>query len=78
MLLKSVAFACSTALCGMLTFTPVDTASAAKKLTFEQAYKVCKARIDRQMGGATDQNIPGRTAAGEACMKEYGYTLFGR
>ncbi len=46
-----------------------------KKLTFEQAWKICKQKLDKE-------NVPGASAApnerfikGGACMKELGYDL---
>jgi hypothetical protein len=49
-----------------------------KKVSFQQAYNLCKAEIDKTYGAATDQNTAQRMSAGEACMKRRGHTLFGR
>jgi hypothetical protein len=54
-----------------------QSAAAAKnkKLSFEQAWKICKQKLDKE-------NVPGASAApnerfikGGACMKELGYDL---
>lgn len=48
-----------------------DGASAAKKLTYEQAYAKCKSVMDKaRVSGHTE-----RYTVGAGCMKKYGYRL---
>jgi hypothetical protein len=53
-------------------FTGAPDASAAKKMSYDQAWAQCKSQIDRTIPG--DQ-ASARTSAGGACMKKYGYRL---
>jgi len=56
-------------------FGLTDNASAAKKLTYEQAYAKCKSIMDKEgtPGTSTQSNV--RYTRGAACMKKYGYKL---
>jgi hypothetical protein len=51
-------------------------ASAQKKMTYEQAFKACTAKIDKTVPKASDHSSDTqRTTAGAACMREYGFKL---
>jgi hypothetical protein len=56
-------------------FGLADNASAAKKLTYEQAYAKCKSIMDKEgtPGTSTQSNV--RYTRGAACMKKYGHKL---
>ena len=58
-----------------MAFGFADSASAAKKLTYEQAYAKCKSIMDKEgtPGTSTQANV--RHTRGAACMKKYGYKL---
>lgn len=53
-------------------FAGAPDASAAKKLSYDQAWGQCKSQVDRTVPG--DQ-ASARTSAGAACMKKHGYRL---
>jgi hypothetical protein len=46
--------------------------TAGKKLTREQAWAFCKAKLDERFGWDQSQS---RYAAGGSCMKRFGYSL---
>ena len=48
-------------------------AAAQKKLTYEQAWTVCKAENDRTAGVGDTSNR--RVNMGASCLKKYGYRL---
>lgn len=51
-------------------------ALAAKKMTYEQAFKLCTARIDKTIPKASDHSTDThRTTAGAGCMREHGFKL---
>ena len=52
-------------------------ASAQKKITYEQAFKRCKAYIDKEKGGLAHSttNEATRFARGSACMRKFGYRI---
>lgn len=58
-------------------FATVDSAAAAKKkkVSFEQAWKLCKAELDRDKIPTTTGQSNERFIRGGACMKRYGYEL---
>ena len=65
--------------CGMvmlssavLVLSGVPDASAQKKLTYEQAYRQCKAQLDRTFPPGS-QSQTGRNTAGVACMYDKGF-----
>ncbi len=66
-----------TLLAGMVAgaFGLADNASAAKKLTYDQAYAKCKSIMDKEgtLGTSTQANV--RYTRGAACMKKCGYTF---
>jgi hypothetical protein len=54
-----------------------DTTSAApkgKKMTYEQAFADCQAKVKAAMPGETTQSAP-RYTMGRGCMKDHGYRL---
>ena len=55
-----------------LTFCGAPDASAQKKLTYEQAYRQCKAELDRTFPSGS-QSTTGRNTAGVACMHRLGF-----
>ena len=56
-----------------------DNAAAAskkKKVSFEQAWKLCKAELDKaNIPTTTGSSMNERYIRGGACMKKYGYDL---
>lgn len=56
-------------------FCFADSASAKKKLTYEEAYARCKSIMDKEgtPGTSTQANV--RHTRGAACMKKYGHKL---
>jgi hypothetical protein len=60
-----------------LVFSVAGNASAAKKkkVTFEQAWKLCKAELDKDKVPTTTGMSNERYIRGGACMKKYGYDL---
>ena len=50
-------------------------ASAAKKMTYEQAWTKCKAEIGANVPGSDTTTSAARYSAGGACMKKYGFRL---
>ena len=58
-------------------FTMADTVSAASKnkVSFERAWKLCKAELDRDKIPNTTGQSNERYIRGGACMKKYGYEL---
>ena len=65
--LLAVAFVAS------LGFT--DNASAAKKLTYDQAWAACKAKMDKAGVPGTGLQANERYIRGSNCMKRYGYRI---
>jgi hypothetical protein len=62
-------------LCALFaTSTP---AFAQKKITYAEAFKRCKAFMDKEKGGfaASTTNEQMRTARGASCMRKFGYKL---
>jgi hypothetical protein len=60
---------------GMLVFYAVPDAYAQKKkLTYEQAFALCKKDVDSVFPGR-EYDTAGRYARGGACMKQQGYNL---
>jgi hypothetical protein len=58
---------------GVLVIFGAPDASAQKKMTYEQAYRICKQQVDRTYPTATETT--GRQLHGGACMKQYGFNL---
>ena len=53
-----------------------DTASAkTKKLTYEQAWEVCKKEMDKMGVFGTTTQANERHTRGAACMKKHGYKI---
>jgi hypothetical protein len=61
--------------CGALVLSVTDEASAAKKLSYAQAYKLCKDELDK--GGVFGPTLSAgaRYTVGSGCMQKYGYRL---
>ena len=66
-------------ICGMIVLSSaalilsgVPDASAQKKLSYEQAYRQCKAELDRTFPPGS-QSTSGRNTAGVACMHRLGF-----
>jgi uncharacterized membrane protein YqgA involved in biofilm formation len=56
------------------SFGFADSASAAKKLAYDQAWAVCKAKMDKAgVPGSLQANE--RYIRGSNCMKRYGYRI---
>jgi hypothetical protein len=76
--MTKIALAVLTASLVAATFTASDNAFAAtkKKVSFEQAWKLCKAELDKdKIPTTTGSNMNERYIRGGACMKKYGYDL---
>ena len=58
---------------GLLVVFGAPDASAQKKMSYEQAYRICKKQVDRTYPSALETT--GRQLHGGACMKEYGFNL---
>jgi hypothetical protein len=52
-----------------------DSASAAKKLTYDQAWAACKAKMDKAGVPGTGLQANERYIRGANCMKRYGYRI---
>lgn len=60
---------------GVYVMAAVSTeASAQKKVSLAQAWKICKAALDKE-GPATTTNTNDRFLRGGACMAKFGYSL---
>jgi hypothetical protein len=53
----------------------VGTASAAKKLTHDQAWKVCKDKLDKAGVYGTGLQANEHYTRGAGCMRKYGYRI---
>jgi hypothetical protein len=58
---------------GVLVIFGAPDASAQKKMSYEQAYRICKQQVDRTY--PTTLETTGRQLHGGACMKQYGFNL---
>jgi hypothetical protein len=58
----------------MLGFV-IASASAAKKMTYAEAFAKCKEEITASAPGNESLSTSQRSSAGAACMKKYGYKL---
>ena len=64
--------------CAALAATvPASAQQKPKKISYEEAFKRCKAFIDKEKGGlaASTTNEQARTARGRACMQKFGHRL---
>jgi hypothetical protein len=57
-----------------IAFSAAGTASAAKRLSYEEAFAKCKEEISKTVPGE-NAGTPARYAAGGACMTRYGFRL---
>jgi hypothetical protein len=62
-------------LAAMFALAATLDASAAKKVSYEQAWAKCKAEIGANVPGSDTTTSAARQSAGGACMKKYGYRL---
>jgi|GEM_PF-415459 hypothetical protein len=54
----------------------VDTASAAKKkVTYDEAWRLCKAQLDKSGAFGTGLAANERHTRGAGCMRKYGYRI---
>jgi hypothetical protein len=54
----------------------VDAASAAKKkITYDEAWKLCKAELDKSGAPGTGISANERHTRGAGCMQKYGYKI---
>ena len=58
----------------LLAGTDTAWAQKPKKLTYEQAFAECQAKVKAAMPGETTQSAP-RYTMGRGCMKDHGYRL---
>jgi hypothetical protein len=64
----------------VLTFATTASAQTQpkqKKVSYEEAFRRCKAYMDKEMGGLKHDTINEltRTARGRACMEKFGHKL---
>ncbi len=57
------------------SFGFADIASAAKRLTYDQAWAACKAKMDKAGVPGTGLQANERYIRGSNCMKRYGYRI---
>lgn len=75
---KAILLCTGIALSFFAVVATTDGVSAAeKKLTYEEAFKKCKAYLDQEKGGfaAGATNEMTKSKRGAACMKKYGYRI---
>jgi hypothetical protein len=75
---KTKSFVCSFAIASFAVMALVSASIAApkaKKLTFEQAWKLCKQKLDKEQAAGTMLQGNERFIKGGACMKDLGYSL---
>jgi hypothetical protein len=63
------------ALTGSLAFVGSASAQTQKKVTYQQAFKLCKDELDKSGVYAVGLNASARATAGAGCMSRYGYRL---
>jgi len=69
---RNLAATAALVLAATLGISPV---ASAKKMSFEQAWKSCKAELDREKIPGTTTQSNARFLRGGACMKRHGYNL---
>ena len=62
---------------GTLIALPGTALAAQKKISYEEAFKRCKAFMDKETGAMarTTTTTTERTSRGAACMKKFGHRL---
>jgi hypothetical protein len=62
--------------CAAVTM-PTAASAQKKKISYEEAFKRCKAFIDKEKGGfaSSTTNEQTRTRRGAACMQKFGHKL---
>ena len=56
-------------------FGVIADAAAVKKMSYEEAYKHCKAFLDKEGSPGTGTQANVRYTRGSACMKKFGHKL---
>ena len=72
MICRSMAIALSLGTALAFMASPV---LAAKKVSYEKAWELCKKEIGANAPGSDTTTSAARSSAGGACMKKYGYRL---
>ena len=70
-------FALAASVCAVITVPSTASAQKKKQISYEEAFKRCKAFIDKEKGGfaSSTTNEQTRTRRGAACMQKFGYKL---
>jgi hypothetical protein len=74
---KPLGLALALSLCGAIAMPITASAAPKRKISYEEAFKRCKAFIDKEKGGfaSSTTNEQTRTRRGAACMQKFGYKL---
>lgn len=69
--------AAALSLCAVLALPSNAVAQKQKKISYEEAFKRCKAFIDKEKGGLAHSTINEQTrkSRGAACMQKFGHKL---
>ncbi|HWV55735.1 hypothetical protein [Pseudorhodoplanes sp.] len=64
-------------ICAALALTAAASAQGSKKISYEEAFKRCKAFMDKEKGslGAGTTADANKSSRGAACMKKFGHRL---
>jgi hypothetical protein len=68
---KQLRICVALSVCALLAMSTTATAQQ-KRVSYEQAWKLCKQALDRE-GPATTENTNSRYVRGGACLAKYGY-----
>ena len=73
---KELRICMALSVCALFAMTATASAATAqkKRISHEQAWKLCKQALDRE-GPATTENTNSRYLRGGACMAKYGYSF---
>ena len=73
---KTLQLAIALSVCAAFAI-PTIASSAQKKISYEEAFKRCKAFIDKEKGGLANSTTNGadKTSRGAACMQKFGHRL---
>jgi hypothetical protein len=75
---KALLLAAGLSLCAAIAIPATGSAqSAPKKISYEEAFKRCKAFMDKEKGslGAGTTSDANKSTRGAACMKKFGHRL---
>jgi hypothetical protein len=74
---KPIGLAITLSVCAAFAMPISASAAPKKKISYEEAFKRCKAFIDKEKGGLAHSttNEQTRTARGAACMRKFGHKL---